>query len=144
MEAAAQYLEVDAALLRGALEEHAVLRKAYDEGWKDWEAESIRRAEKALDDATQPQKLTVVKRRIEKGVLHTWEEETLVPPSVDAVKFKLERRDRERFGKDVRPESPGIGQGVLDRVSLYLMEKGLGAVAAEGAARQLEKRDGEA
>ncbi len=114
---------------------HALLRlskphaSAYDAGWDDWEKESLRRTEVAMARSAEGFTVKVQRGKVEKGVLTRFTEEEYIAPSAAAQTFRLERRDRERFGKDVRAEEPSVSRGVLDRVSLYLMERGLGAIA---------------
>ncbi len=115
---------------RRACKAYPVLRAAYDAGWNDWEADSLKRAELALARSAEGHMVEVEKVAVHKGVLTRYKERQYFPPQPASVAFKLERRDRERFGKDVRPDAPGVGRETLERVSLYLVEKGLGALQA--------------
>lgn len=127
-EQSADELSVTPAALHAALEENPVLEQAYDAGWDRWEKESLRRTEVALARSAEGYVESVKKVNVNKGILTRYEEEVSYPPNPTALTFKLERRDRERFGKDVRVEPPSVGNAVLEQVSLYLLGKGLGAV----------------
>ncbi len=128
MAEAAESLKVPPPDLRALLKAHPIFVAAYEDGWADWESESLRRSEVALARSAEGYTVKVKKVKVEKGVATRYEEEEHFPPAPTSLAFRLERRDRPRFGKDVREEAPSVGQQVLERVSLYLVERGLGAV----------------
>ncbi len=125
---ASEALQVPAADLRALLKSHAVFQQAYDDGWADWEEESLKRSEVALARSAEGHKERVKKVKVEKGLMTQYTEETYFPPAPTSLAFRLERRDRPRFGKDVREEAPGVGQAALAAAAVYLIERGLGPI----------------
>ncbi len=126
---AAADLRVPPADLRTLLARFPVFQRAYDEGWADWEAESLKRSEVALALSAEGHTVKVKKVKVEKGGLMTrYEEEEYFPPAPTSLAFRLERRDRPRFGKDVREEAPGVGQAALMAAAVYLLDRGLGPI----------------
>src|SRR5215217_2109065 len=124
-EPAAEELCVSAVTLAAAFEAYPVLEEAYNAGWAAWEKESLRRAELALAKSAEGFTEEVERVSVHKGLMTRYEERVSYPPNPTSLTFKLERRDREKYGKDVRAEAPSVGQQALERVSLYLLEKGL-------------------
>lgn len=125
---AALDLKVPAADLRTLMKAHPVFEEAYEDGWADWESESLRRSEVALARSAEGHKERVTKAKVEKGMVTRYEEEEYFPPAPTSLAFRLERRDRPRFGKDVREEAPSVAMQALAAASVYLMERGLGKV----------------
>ncbi len=112
-----------------ALRHNPPLAAAYQAGWDEWEAESNQRAEIALARTAEGYTVEVEEVVVHKGQKTRYKVKKYFPPSPVSLTFKLERRDKERFGKDTVAPPPSVGQQALERVSLYLVEKGLGALA---------------
>ncbi len=125
---AADSLGVPPASLRSLFRTFPVFKEAYDDGWDEWESESLRRSELALAKSAEGHTVKVKKVKVEKGIATRYEEEEYYPPAPTSLAFRHERRDRARFGKDVREDAPGVGTAALAAAAVYLIERGLGGI----------------
>lgn len=132
---AAEALCVPPADLRALLKRMPLFRQAYDDGWSEWEEESLLRSQVALARSAEGHTVTVKKVKVEKGVAVRYQEEEYHPPAPTSLAFRLERRDRPRFGKDVREEAPSVAQAALTAAAVHLIQRGLGGIPGVEAPR---------